>query len=275
MKRFSRLVRITGLCIALAVVPVIADPAVAVVGDSLIDAIAADLGSGLDHARLSSVPSSGAYAGLTIKIVAFKPIGEAGEQIAAEVEAATIRLTAAMQHRFADRYRFVSDASRDALIAGIAADISDERERARVIADIEARGKPDVLIRSLVYRSGGRDRLAFQAISVGTAEILATSRAVTLGEEPPQPGIVEVAATLPVGPDEAPLGSDGVFRPIALEAERLLFAHGYDPGRIDGYIDEDLRDALREYQADSALVVNGRMTWETVENLRRDRRRGR
>ncbi len=95
MKRYPRLVRITGFCISLAVGSVIAGPATAAIDDSLIDAIAVDLGSGLDQARLSSVPSNGAYPGLTIKIVAFKPIGEAAEQIAAEVEAATIRLTAA------------------------------------------------------------------------------------------------------------------------------------------------------------------------------------
>ena len=98
---------------------------------------------------------------------------------------------------------------------------------------------------------------------------------MTLGEEPSQASIVQVVSDGPSGSDLPPVGSDGIFRPIALEAERLLLRHGYDPGRVDGYIDDDLRNALREYQADSALFVNGRMTWETVENLRRDRRSGR
>lgn len=275
MKKLRRLVQFTGVWFSLAIGPMLAVPAFAAIGDSLIDAIASDLGRDLDEARLSSVPSSGAYAGLIIKFAAFKPVGGDGGDLAAEVEAVTMRLTAAMQNRFADRFRFVSDSSHAALVAGIAADISDEQERARVIADLEARGKPDILIHSLVYGIGGQDKLAFQAISVGTAEILATSRAVALLKEEPQRGVVQVAVTQPSNSYPPPSGSDGIYRPIALEAEKLLIDHGYDPGRVDGYIDEDLRGALRDYQADSALVVNGRMTWETVENLRRDRRPGR
>jgi peptidoglycan hydrolase-like protein with peptidoglycan-binding domain len=61
-------------------------------------------------------------------------------------------------------------------------------------------------------------------------------------------------------------------RPTVLEAEGLLLDLGYDPGLVDGVLTDQTREALRAYQRDSALPVNGRMTWRAVENMRRDTR---
>ena len=52
----------------------------------------------------------------------------------------------------------------------------------------------------------------------------------------------------------------------------MLFERGYDPGPVDGYLTPETREALRAYQLDSALPVNGRLTRRVVENLRRDSR---
>lgn len=254
------------------------------VDESLIRAIVTDIGSGINQARLSSVPSSGAYPGLTIKFAAARPEKAADVETAAKVEATTIRVMADMQRRYADRFRFVSDAAREALVKEIASGIANEENRVRFLEDLEASAKPDILIRSLLYEKNGKPRLIYQAVGVATAEILATSRPVPLDAEAPMFLLAGTDAPLPPSLDRLedpkrpvhggrpPSGSDGTFRPIALEAERLLVARGYDPGRIDGYIDSDLRRALSHYQANSALAINGRMTWETVENLRRDRR---
>ena len=72
-----------------------------------------------------------------------------------------------------------------------------------------------------------------------------------------------LAGTLPVPSDR---------HPTVLEAERLLFDLGYDPGPVDGVLTGETRTALRAYQRDSALPINGRMTWRVVENMRRDTR---
>ena len=263
------------------------------VGDHDIQGIVSDIGEGLDQARLSSVPSNGAYSGLTIKFAVSRSESAKDAETRSRVEATAIRVMVEMQRRYADRFRFVSSASRDVLIEEVAAEIANREERDRYIEDIEAQVRPDILVRSLVYERDGRPWLIFQAIAVRTAEILATSRPVSLSDntmevvmtEPDEVIVIddrEVAVTRERevaanndGEEEVQLPfapADGVFRPIALEAERLLVAHGYDPGEVDGYIDGDLRLALSLYQADSALAVNGRLTWETVENLRRDRR---
>lgn len=236
-----------------------------------IDDVIADLGSGLDNVRMSSVPSNGAFPGLTIKFAALRDSSGLPPELAADVEAITIQVSSAMQRRYAGRFRFVSDASHDALLADLSEQVSDPAERARIAADLKAQTRADILIRGIVFSSDDDHRMIFQAVSVGTAEILTTTRAIAIGS-PPAPAAIEIAGTPADDPAGIPPGTDGVFRPIALETEQLLLRNGYDPGRVDGYIDEDLRHALREYQAASALEPNGRMTRRTVENLRRDRR---
>ena len=62
------------------------------------------------------------------------------------------------------------------------------------------------------------------------------------------------------------------YRPMVEETERLLANLGYDPGPVDGVLTWKAREALRAYQADSALPINGRMTRQSVENMRRDTR---
>lgn len=236
------------------------------VSERAVETVADEIGSAIDNARLSAVPSSGVYATLTVKVAEYVGPSGISPEMEERVNASALQLTSVMQHRFGDRYRFVSDMSRDALIDDILADIHDQAERDRVLARIEANNRPDILIRAALMGSGAQKQLVYQAISVGTAEILGTTSPITLYDQ---------TETVTASDRRAPvalIGSDGVFRPVALEAERLLSERGYDPGLIDGYIDDDLRASLRLYQADSALDVNGRLTWETVENLRLDQR---
>jgi len=254
------------------------------IGDNAIRQIVSDIGQGIDQARLSSVPSNGAHTTLMIKFTQASSGDELNKAIAAKVEGTTIRVMAAMQQVYATQFRFISDASREALISDIKSGVSGKEERNRAIADLGAQTTQDILVRPFVYFDNGEPHLAYQAIATVTAEILVTSRSLPLTwpevKSADSDKYLEQQhdADLPRDPRKSsyqnivPKGSDRVFRPITLEAERLLLAHGYNPGWIDGYIDEDFRKALSLYQADSALPVNGRMTWETVENLRRDRR---
>ena len=227
--------------------------------------IVSDLMAGLDAAPMSAVPSNGAFDKVTVKL-AEHPSGADGDpSIARAVRSVTVQVAGVMQQRAGDRYRFVSTQAHNALLADL--QNGDAGDRDRVAAELAARGKPDILIQPVVFGDAGSRSLFYQAIGTHAGDILATTRAVRIQSRPvPEDKPILAAAVLTSG------GSDGVFRPVALEAERLLLARGYDPGTIDGYIDDGLRRALRAYQRDSALMPNGRLTWETVENLRRDRR---
>lgn len=236
------------------------------VSDHAVESIAEELALSIETAPLSAIPSNGAFSTLTIKVAQFTAPSTITPEMEERINAAGLQLTSTMQRRYGDRYRFVSDMSRAALIDDVLADIRDQDERDRVLARIEANQRPDILIRATVLGSGRAKDLVYQAISVGTADILGTSSPISIYDDAP----LRTASDRRV--PAALIGSDGVFRPVALEAERLLSERGYDPGLIDGYIDDDLRATLRLYQADSALDVNGRLTWETVENLRLDQR---
>jgi len=230
------------------------------VGDQKIREFATALIGGLDSAKLSSVPTNGAFDEVSVKVAAYRPDDGDEPGLAEEVRAISLRLTAEMQARHGDRYRFMSDEAHRALQQELAGGGSGGGP-----ADEVAVGaRPDILIQPIVVKRSGRVRLTYQAIGVYGATILATTKPVSILQEPT--AIVTVADTRPG------IGADGIYRPVALEAERLLLAHGYDPGSVDGYIDDDLRRALRDYQSNSALRPSGRLTWETVENLRRDRR---
>ncbi len=49
--------------------------------------------------------------------------------------------------------------------------------------------------------------------------------------------------------------------------EQALADSGYDPGPVDGVIDDQTRDALREFQEDRELVATGIVDRETRELL--------
>ena len=233
-------------------------------GPSEIRTIAAELIQGLDSAKLSAVPTNGAFDEITVKIAAFRAGDGDTQDLGRAVRAVSLQLTSEMQARYGDRYRFVSAEAQEALLAELAGETAGGPATGQAAVELAARSKPDILIRPVILTMSGGTYLTYQAIGVFGAEILATSKPVALEREPADAVLVA---------DFRPAGSDGVYRPIALEAERLLRDRGYDPGAVDGYIDDDLRRALRDYQTNSALWPSGRLTWETVENLRRDRRR--
>ena len=52
-----------------------------------------------------------------------------------------------------------------------------------------------------------------------------------------------------------------------IDMEQALADSGYDPGPIDGVIDDQTRDALREFQEDHALVATGIVDPATGELL--------
>jgi putative peptidoglycan binding protein len=53
----------------------------------------------------------------------------------------------------------------------------------------------------------------------------------------------------------------------ALMVEEALAGNGYDPGSVDGVVDLDTRQAIREFQRDNSLVVTGNVDRETASLL--------
>lgn len=51
------------------------------------------------------------------------------------------------------------------------------------------------------------------------------------------------------------------------DAERALKAHGYNPGRIDGKLDSETKEALREFQKNHSLAITGELDHSTAERL--------
>jgi peptidoglycan hydrolase-like protein with peptidoglycan-binding domain len=54
----------------------------------------------------------------------------------------------------------------------------------------------------------------------------------------------------------------------ALRLEEALAQRGYDPGPVDGMIDNDTRAAIQEFQDDHQLAVTGIIDQKTGELLR-------
>jgi hypothetical protein len=53
----------------------------------------------------------------------------------------------------------------------------------------------------------------------------------------------------------------------AMQVEEALAQRGYDPGAVDGLIDDNSRAAIREFQDDHQLAVTGIIDPETGERL--------
>ena len=49
--------------------------------------------------------------------------------------------------------------------------------------------------------------------------------------------------------------------------EKTLYKLGYDAGSIDGIIDEDTIDAIKEFQRDNRLGVDGKAGDKTVDKM--------
>jgi carboxyl-terminal processing protease len=52
-----------------------------------------------------------------------------------------------------------------------------------------------------------------------------------------------------------------------LAVEEALAANGFDPGVVDGFMDNDTRAAIREFQKDNDLVITGAVDKNTAQLL--------
>lgn len=115
--------------------------------------------------------------------------------------------------------------------------------------------------------------------SVGLAAQLAWSQA-TPGDRQPggAPGVQQPGPSIPerIEPKSPPLGQQkGLEQPGMAGAstedirklEQALQAKGYNPGPVDGIMDKQTQDALREFQKKNNLAVTGNVDKETAAKL--------
>lgn len=83
------------------------------------------------------------------------------------------------------------------------------------------------------------------------------------------------AGTMPMpalGPGSAPTSTPAranqdQLKMMIMRVQTALYTRGYDPGAIDGELNEPTKGALRKYQIDRGLVVSGKMSTETLNAL--------
>ena len=76
------------------------------------------------------------------------------------------------------------------------------------------------------------------------------------------PGIAMLTAAACLGTAQAAEPEKVIFA-----AENALYGAGHDIGRADGWIDEQLRAAIRAYQAQNGLQTNGNLDTATLKAL--------
>lgn len=61
--------------------------------------------------------------------------------------------------------------------------------------------------------------------------------------------------------------NQGVKSNTVMEVQKGLAEHGYDPGPVDGKYGEQTRNAIRQYQKDHGLPVDGQATTALVRHI--------
>ena len=236
--------------------------------DQKFSGVATEILDGIDDTRAGLVPATSGYGVPTIAIKAF---AKNGPPVPADVANAwNRRLLAELHRQSRGRFEFVDMASIDDLIRTIRDSNATEPDKSRRIADLKSNIRADILVAGSITLSGTTPVLSYQALGIANGRLLAsTTPRRIVWPEPVSTQPVRIASSQ-TPPLQGVVG--GQYRPIVEEAERRLDELGYDPGAVDGILTWETREALRTYQADSALPVNGRMTRRTVVNMRRDTR---
>lgn len=273
--------RLAGLAAGLGAAPAmiagilslgIAGPAAA---DRIFAPVASEILSGIRNASVGKIPATSGYGAPTIALRAFAK-NEA--PIPTDVANAWNRRLLAELHKQArGQFEFVDMSTISTLIKTIKASNDTADAKRNRIADLKANIRADILVTGSITLAREIPVLTYQALGVENGRLLSTSKPRHIqwperGPEKPVQVVAKDLPSLPLATSPRDFGNPRGFRPMVAETERRLSQLGYDPGPVDGVLTHRTRQALRAYQADSALPVNGRMTRRTVENMRRDTR---
>lgn len=236
--------------------------------DAPFDSIAAELINGINGAEFNQITAVSGYGAPRIAVQSLTvERGALDTGVAAEFNH---RLLRELQRQGGSRFRYAAMNSLKPLIQEIQDSGASDAEMERRIADLKQNVRSDILIAGWVRVENDRAIVRYQAVGAETGASLANTK----------PRIIHtgtatgVAASNIVSKGTRPASRQytGQVRRTVAEAEWMLTERGYHSGPVDGILTEETRQALSAYQADSALPVNGRLTRNTVDNLRRDNR---
>jgi hypothetical protein len=252
-----------------------------VAADQLFAPVASEILSGIRNSNAAKIPATSGYGAPTIAIRSF---AENEVPIPAGVANAWNRRLLAELHKQArGQFEFVDMSTISALIKKIKASNGTTPAKADRIADLKANIRADILVSGAITLAREIPVLTYQALGIENGRLLSTStpKRIQWPERAPDKPVRVASNDLPALPvatnpriatNPPVVTNPRGFRPMVAETERRLSQLGYDPGPVDGVLTHRTREALRAYQADSALPVNGRMTRRTVQNMRRDTR---
>ncbi|MEK9644814.1 MAG: peptidoglycan-binding domain-containing protein [Alphaproteobacteria bacterium] len=236
--------------------------------DTVFARMAYQLLDGLRKARADAIPAASGYGRPTIGARRFSE-----NEVSVPAETANAwnrRLLNELQRLGRDEFNFVDEEGIALLVRDLEGSPGPADDSANRIAALKAWSRPDIRITGSVTMAGTTPVLAYQAMETGAGRLLASTSPRRMNF--PETGGSPVVGANDVQAAIAPAAAQRGYLSTGAEVEILLRALGYDPGPVDGILTEETRRALRNYQLDSALPANGRMTRRVVENMRRDTR---
>lgn len=231
-------------------------------------AFAHELLAGINDADFANIPAVGGYGKPRIAVLPFVAEKDGPPKpVMAEFNA---RLLAELTRQGNRSFRFVARDTLKSIISEIDSLNELEPGAGRPVADLLRNARVDILIVGRLRMTGNAVVLSYKAVSTedGTLFAATTPRRLRRAPEPPNSGPDAAIARnhLPppfLGPPPRRRGY-----PMVAETQRLLASHGYRPGPADGVMRPGTRAALRAFQRDAGLRVNGRMTRRVVRRLR-------
>jgi len=228
--------------------------------------IAAELVQGLNDTHLGRISSS---AGYNAPKVALRSLTNNKQLSKHEAELINSHLMANLQRLGGQDFHFINRSNIKTLV--------DERDRYGATASkadalniLLENSQADILIIGRVSKNDGRISLSYQAVASHSGQVLVSTAPRVIVHLNGQ-NMLQVTNHSSSIPSVSRPGSSG-YKATIEQAEIRLFELGYEPGIADGYLTNETRSALRNYQSDSALRVNGRLTRQTFNNMFLDTR---
>jgi hypothetical protein len=206
------------------------------------------------------------------------------------------KLLVALLSQGGSRYRFIAREALGVVIEEIDESSAGGAELDDLLAALVESAKADVLLVGKLRPSSDEAVvLSYEAVAVRDGTILAATSYQRLALDPVE---VDLAARsdardeasapaarpksddlldFPIAAGEAPLAEDSTASPRTAKPDREvagvqadLWDLGYDPGPVDGLLGARTRAAIRAYQRDAGLPVDGKVSVGLIDRLRRD-----
>jgi hypothetical protein len=194
------------------------------------------------------------------------------------------------------RYRFIAREALGAVIKEIDESSSREADLDDLLSALVERAKADVLVVGKLRRTSDEAViLSYEAVKVRDGTILAATSYQRLPLDPAEVDLAARSEALDesVKPAARPKSGDLLDFPTGAGADRIaeptvpkprlakpdpeaamvqadLQELGYDPGPVDGILGTRTKAAIRAYQRDTGLSVDGRLSATLIDSLRGD-----